>query len=223
MHLDSTSIHINVPLHRYCLGTQWYALPLVFGPRSSMYTGLIARTRLILQNTFPRELQLPQVQDLLALHTLQEPRYRECIPQIISIARSFGHKWTRQQLTPFDWKEAVVAAFWFCAFHSNCNLATVATVQTFFCNIPPKTPGSQCDICFSVIDYIQFSSLVYVRCSTLYGSRYCNTLAYVLYNCDLINPFTVFHHCVLSQPPDLRVLRVGISVFGEFCPSSIDN
>ena len=73
-----------------------------FGPRSSMYTGLIARTRLILQNTFPRELQLPQVQDLLALHTLQEPRYRECIPQIISIARSFGHKWTRQQLTPFD-------------------------------------------------------------------------------------------------------------------------
>ena len=148
-----------------------------FGPRSSMYTGLIARTRLILQNTFPRELQLPQVQDLLALHTLQEPRYRECIPQIISIARSFGHKWTRQQLTPFDWKEAVVAAFWFCAFHSNCNFATVATVQTFFCNIPPKTPGSQCDICFSVIDYIQFSSLVYVRCSTLYGSRYCNTLA----------------------------------------------
>ena len=73
-----------------------------FGPRSSMYTGLIARTRLILQNTFPRELQLPQVQDLLALHTLQEPKYRECIPQIISIARRFGHKWTRQQLTPFD-------------------------------------------------------------------------------------------------------------------------
>ena len=148
-----------------------------FGPRSYMYTGLIARTRLILQNTFPRELQLPQVQDLLALHTLQKPRYRECIPQIISIARSFGHKWTRQQLTPFDWKEAVVAAFWFCAFHSNCNFATVATVQTFFCNIPPKTPGSQCDICFSVIDYFQFSSLVYVRCFTLYGSRYCNTLA----------------------------------------------
>ena len=76
-----------------------------------------------------------------------------------------------------DWKEAVVAAIWFCAFHSNCNFATVATVQTFFCNIPPKTPGSQCDICFSVIDYFQFSSLVYVRCSTLYGSRYCNTLA----------------------------------------------
>ena len=77
--------------------------------------------------TFPRELQLAQVQDLLALHTIQEPRYRDCIPQIISIARSFGHKWTRQQVTPFDWQEAVVAAFRFCAFHSNCNFATVQT------------------------------------------------------------------------------------------------
>ena len=73
-----------------------------FGPRSAMYSGLMARTRLILENTFPRNLQLPQVQDLLAIHTSQEPAYRACIPQILSMARSFGHQWTRQQLTPFD-------------------------------------------------------------------------------------------------------------------------
>ena len=109
-----------------------------FGPRSSMYTGLIARTRLILQNTFPRELQLPQVQDLLALHTLQEPRYRECIPQIISIARSFGHKWTRQQLTPFDWKEAVVAAFWFLCFSFQLQLCNCCNCSNVFLQHPTQ-------------------------------------------------------------------------------------
>ena len=72
-----------------------------FGPRSAMYSGLMARTRLILENTFPRNLQLPQVQDLIAIHTSQEPAYRACILQIISMARSFGHQWTCQQLTPF--------------------------------------------------------------------------------------------------------------------------
>ena len=44
-------------------------------------------------------------EDLIALHTIQEPAYHAYIPQIISMARSFGQKWTRQQLTPFDKKE----------------------------------------------------------------------------------------------------------------------
>ena len=40
----------------------------------------MARARLILQNTFPRGLQLPQVQDLIAIHTIQDPAYCACIP-----------------------------------------------------------------------------------------------------------------------------------------------
>ena len=40
----------------------------------------------------------------ITIHTSPEPFYRDCISQILSMARSFGHQWTRQQLTPFDKK-----------------------------------------------------------------------------------------------------------------------
>ena len=42
----------------------------------------------------------------ITFHTSPEPVYRDRIPQILSMASSFGHQWTRHQLTPFDKKNA---------------------------------------------------------------------------------------------------------------------
>lgn len=64
------------------------------GPLSRVLSGLMSRVRLILTNTWPRSLQLPQIQDLVALHVFRDPVYGQCVPQIVHVARRYGHAWT---------------------------------------------------------------------------------------------------------------------------------
>ena len=85
--------------------------------------------------------------------------------------------WTQMDQTTID-------TVWLKRSRRSCILVLCFSFQLQLCNCsnvflqhPTQNAWLAVWYLFSVIDYIQFSSLVYVRCSTLYGSRYCNTLA----------------------------------------------
>lgn len=64
------------------------------GPISHVLSGLMSRVRLILTNTSPLDLQLPQIQDLVALRIHRDPVYGQCVPHIVQLARRHGRNWT---------------------------------------------------------------------------------------------------------------------------------
>lgn len=71
------------------------------GPQSHVLPGLMSRVRLILSNTWSTELQLPQIQDLLAIHVHRDPIYVQCIPHIVQLARRHGHNWNTAQVSQY--------------------------------------------------------------------------------------------------------------------------
>lgn len=64
------------------------------GPRSAVMSGIYARLRLILMNTFPRELQIAQIQDLMGLLHCLDPELL-CPPERSAIM-TLIHKFHRR-------------------------------------------------------------------------------------------------------------------------------
>lgn len=71
------------------------------GPLSRVLSGLMSRVRLILTNTWPMTLQLPQIQGLVALHLHRDPAYGQCIPHIVQLAHRHGHRWTPSMICQY--------------------------------------------------------------------------------------------------------------------------
>ena len=68
---------------------QWRSRARTYqGPRTSMFAGLLARARLVIRHTFPDNMCLAQLQDLIALHVSVDPVYLQCFSEYLQLCRT---------------------------------------------------------------------------------------------------------------------------------------